>query len=400
MKKITRFLLIVICIFCLSGCFDYKEINEYAIVSGISIDKCEKENCKYTIGVQIMNAKKDEESDNSLIAFYKADSNTIYEALEKIMLDSPKELYLGHNEVTVISDKLLKEKDPLNYFDYFMRDMEMEKNSLVIASKNDKAYNVLKIITPLETIPSKNLRSTLTIADKFSGTLTVITADEFASKLLNTGKEPVLPSIKIIGSPKKGKKMDNIGQSNPDAKLKFSSLGFFEKNRLKGYLTDKEAVGYNILAGTQKNTYIQVKCDSDNYAIVRINSAKKDEKLYFKDNKPKIDFNTNVNADLIEYNCKADFIKNEKKIKELEIKVNKEIEKIMKKTINRLYNENKSDTLEYGSKFNRRYNRKMKKLGYNPNNIINNISFKLKANTKINSTNLSIKSVKEGSKYE
>ena len=73
MKKITRFLLIVICIFCLSGCFDYKEINEYAIVSGISIDKCEKENCKYTIGVQIMNAKKDEESDNSLIAFYKAD---------------------------------------------------------------------------------------------------------------------------------------------------------------------------------------------------------------------------------------------------------------------------------------------------------------------------------------
>ena len=45
----------------------------------------------------------------------------------------------------------------------------------------------------------------------------------------------------------------------------------------------------------------------------------------FKDNKPKIDFNTNVNADLIEYNCKADFIKNEKKIKDLEIKVNKEI---------------------------------------------------------------------------
>ena len=42
----------------------------------------------------------------------------------------------------------------------------------------------------------------------------------------------------------------------------------------------------------------------------------------------------------------------------------------------------------------------MKKLGYNPNNIINNISFKLKANTKINSTNLSIKSVKEDSKYE
>lgn len=400
MKKITRILLVVICIFCLSGCFDYKEINEYAIVSGISIDKCDKENCKYTIGVQIMNAKKDEESDNSLIAFYKADSNTIYEALEKIMLDSPKELYLGHNEVTVISDTLLKEKDPLNYFDYFMRDMQMEKDSLIIAAKNDKAYDVLKIITPLETIPSKNLRSTLTISDKFSGTLTIITADEFVSKLSNMGKEPVIPSVKIVGSSKKGEKMDNIGKSDPDTKLKFSSLGFFEKSKLKGYLIDKEAVGYNILAGTQKNAYVQVKCDSDNYAIIRINNASKKEKVYFKDNKPLLDFNTNINASLIEYNCKADFIENEKKIKDLEIKVNKEIEKIMKKTINRLYKENKSDVLEYGSKFNQKYNKEMKKLGYNPSNIINNISFKLKANTKINSTNLSIKSVKEDSKYE
>lgn len=81
---------------------------------------------KYKVGIQIMNAKKDEESDSSLITFYEASGKTIYDALEKIMLDSPKELYLGHNEVVVISEELLKE-NPLNYLDYFMRDPGSEK---------------------------------------------------------------------------------------------------------------------------------------------------------------------------------------------------------------------------------------------------------------------------------
>ena len=93
-----------------------------------------------------MNAKKDEESDSSLITFYEASGKTIYDALEKIMLDSPKELYLGHNEVVVISEELLKKENPLNYLDYFMRDPESEKDATVMVSKEKDASSILKII--------------------------------------------------------------------------------------------------------------------------------------------------------------------------------------------------------------------------------------------------------------
>ena len=39
MKKIFNSIVFIIIIFTLSGCFNYKEINDYAIVSGISIDE-------------------------------------------------------------------------------------------------------------------------------------------------------------------------------------------------------------------------------------------------------------------------------------------------------------------------------------------------------------------------
>lgn len=391
MKKIILSILILTL---LSGCFNYKEINDYAIVSGISIDIDEKDENKYTVGIQIMNAKKDEESDNSLITFYKASGITIYEALERIMLDSPKQLYLGHNEVVVISEELLKQKDPRQYLDYFMRDGKIEKDSLVMSAKNYKAYEILKIITPLETIPSRNLKSTLSVADIFSGTLTIVTIDEFISDLIDEGAEPTIPSVTITGKIEDGEKMDNIKESDPDSKLKFGTLAYFENSRLKDYLTNEESVGYNFLSNNPKETYINIKCDDKNYATIRVSGNKQKEKLTFKNNKPKVNIQTKITADLLEYNCAADFLKTEKYLKELENKAAEKIKKLMYKTTNKLYIENKADILKYGSKFYKRKFKTMKYLGYDRKNIIEDISFDLKINVKIETTELSIKSVK------
>jgi len=391
MKKIILSILILTL---LSGCFNYKEINDYAIVSGVSIDIDEKDENKYTVGIQIMNAKKDEETDTSLITFYKASGITIYEALERIMLDSPKQLYLGHNEVVVISEDLLKKKDPLEYLDYFMRDGRMEKDSLVMASKNYKAYEILKIITPLETIPSRNLKSTLSVADIFSGSLTVITIDEFISDLINKGAEPTIPSVTITGKIEDGEKMDNIKESDPDSKLKFGTLAYFENSKLKDYLTSEESTGYNFLSNNPKETYVNIKCDDNNYATIRVAGNKQKEKLTFKNNKPVVNVESKIVADLLEYNCSADFIKTEKYLKDLEKKASNKIEKLMTKATNKLYIENKSDILKYGSKFYKRKFKTMKQLGYNRKNILNDITFNLKVDVKIETTELSVKSVK------
>lgn len=394
MKKIVKILIIILILISSSGCFNYKEINDYAIVSGISIDKDEEDKSKYKVGIQIMNAKKDEETDTSLITFYKASGNTVYQALEKIMLDSPKELYLGHNEVLVLSEELLKNEDPLNYLDYFMRDAEIEKDSLVMVSMKDKAYNILKVITPLETIPSTNLKSTLNIADNFSGTLTIITIDQFISDLINEGAEPIIPTVKITGDIKDGEKMDNITESDPSAKLKFDALAYFENNKLKGYLSNDESTGYNFLAKTQKETYINIKCDDQNYATTRIKDAKIKEELSFKNNKPYVNINIDAEADLLECNCSADFINNEKSIKQLEKKLSKKIKTLVTKASNKLYKDNNSDTLKYGKKFYEEKYKEMKKLGYTKKMISEDIKFNFKVKAQIKSTELSIKSIK------
>ena len=396
--RINKIIFLCIITILLGGCFNYKEINDYAIVSGISIDKCEKD--KYEVGIQIMNSKKDKESDNSLITFYKAKGDTIYEALEQIMLDSPKELYLGHNEVLIISEELLKEKNPLEYLDYFMRDSEVEKDSLMIISKDEKASNILKIITPLETIPSKNLKSTLAIADNFSGAIILTSADEFISELKKTGSEAILPSVIIKGKIKDGKKMDNISQSDPKTKLVFSTLGYFENNKLKGYLNKNESMGYNILSNNVKEAYINLRCDNNNYATLRIDDLKTSKKTYFKNNKPYVKITVKINANLLEYNCKGDILNNKELVNNIEKKANKKVKTLLEETHNKLYIQNKSDGLGYGNYFMKYKKRDMIKNNYNEKNILKDLNFIYDIKVNIKSSELSIKSIEEKNKYE
>lgn len=395
MNKILKIALLLLITLLFTGCQNYQEINNYAIVSGISIDKSNNDKNMYTVGIQIMNAKKDEESDNSLITFYKSDGNTIFEALQKIMLDSPKELYLGHNEVVVISEELLKEKDPLNYLDYFMRHSKVEKDSFVMIAKDDKAYEILKIITPLETIPSRNLKATLSVSDKFSGTLTIVTIDEFISDLEAKGIEATLPSVSITGKKADGDKMDNIKSSDPEAKLKFETLGYFKDNKLKGYLSQNESLGFNFLSDTPHQTYVNTKCDSKNYASILVEKSKLKEKFYFKEKNPKAKITIEIEASLLEYNCKADFVSDEKVIKKLEKKAATKIKNVLKNTVDKLYKKEKTDVLKYGAKFYEQKYREMKKYNLKKTDIASKITFDFDVKVKITSTELSVRSVKE-----
>ena len=113
MKKIIVSLLIL---FCLSGCWNYKELNEYSIVTGVAIDKKED---KYEVSVLISNAPKsstDNTSSESQIVVYSADGESIFEALKNVGLISPKELYLNSFSIFVISEEIASEGiDPVSY---------------------------------------------------------------------------------------------------------------------------------------------------------------------------------------------------------------------------------------------------------------------------------------------
>lgn len=92
MKKI---IIMLISIFLLSGCADYVEINDLAIISGIAIDY---ENDLYKLTAQLIENDKE-----SKVVVLTTASSSIDEAMSEISKLSNKELFISHLKVLILA---------------------------------------------------------------------------------------------------------------------------------------------------------------------------------------------------------------------------------------------------------------------------------------------------------
>ena len=331
-----KFVLIVITLFILlisSGCYNYKEINDMAIVSSIGIDKDNK-NDKYIVSAQIMNSKESEDSEDSQITVYTKEGDTVHEALRNITLKSPRKLYGNHLSKIVLSEEVAKEGID-NILDIFNRITEVRNEFIITIVKEDKASDVLKVLTTTESIPAEYVKLSLKIADKTSGLTYATKLDEFISLYLKKGIDPVVPVLKIDKKEKKGTTINNITTTNPISKIVIEDLAVTNKGKLETYLKNEEVIGYNFLRNQIQKMIIPVKCDDENnYASILILKNKTKSNAAKKDNEYIINFNINSEAIITEYNCKKD-LTDEKVIKKLEKDTEKKIKRYIKKSLNK-----------------------------------------------------------------
>ena len=148
MKK----LLIVLLTLFLSACWDYRELNEYAIVTGMAIDEVDN---KYEVSLLLSNGKKQEDN-KTQIKIYSGNGKTISEAINNISLTMPKKIYLNHLAIIIVSDKIAK-KGVTPILDYLLREPQSYQNFNIVFSKDAKAKDILSIINPLSDYPSQNI---------------------------------------------------------------------------------------------------------------------------------------------------------------------------------------------------------------------------------------------------
>ena len=132
--KSKLLILITIC-FILTGCGNYRELNQIAIITGIGIDK---KNEEYEVSVLIANAQKSETTSKegeSQPTVYSGTGKTLVEAVKVIERKTPKELYLGHINVVLISEDVA-EDGFLKVADWLLRNPESRKKFYLILTKD------------------------------------------------------------------------------------------------------------------------------------------------------------------------------------------------------------------------------------------------------------------------
>ena len=136
MKKII--ILIFMCLF-LGGCYDYQELNDLSLVSGIGIDYINEE---YVVSFEITESVKEGSSATLKPKIVKGQDESLTEAFNKAMKNSNKKVYMEHVKVLAYSESMAK-KGILESIDYIIRNTEINSNYKMVATRNiDELFNL------------------------------------------------------------------------------------------------------------------------------------------------------------------------------------------------------------------------------------------------------------------
>lgn len=344
MKKLIILLLLL---FGVCGCWNYKELDDYSIITGIAIDKNEN---KYEVSVLISNASKSSgespDSSQSQGVVYSGKGNSIFKALKDISLISPKELYLDHFSILVLSEEIATE-GVYNIVDFFLRYPNARKDFSVAIAKDCKAKDTLKIITPLTDFPSQSIADNLEFSSKLQGSISNLNYNELIYNLIAPGMEVTMNSIKIIGDEKEGSSKENTESSEPKTYLKLGNLAVFKDDKFVKWTSEEESFGINIINNKISELYIKIELD-DGYVVVSPVDFSSDVDIKIKNDKPQVSIKVSGNAKVMEVNGRID-LEDDSVIEEIRKKSNKEIKNYIKKAI-KVATENESDIFGFGLK--------------------------------------------------
>lgn len=340
MKKKIKLIISIFIIFTLTGCYDYREINDLAIVGATEINKIDD---NYQVTVQAINPQAPDKTTNPQAPFviYTGTGKTIQEAYRSITLTSSRFLYSNHLQLLIINEKVAKE-DISSIIDYYVRNPGIRTEFYILIGKDD---NILSITTPIDEIPSASIKESIENNYKYYGVTSRVTFSEFVDMNLNPNLEIVLPSIELIKDiPTKDKDEQKDEKSNEkndessqdetsnkntestEVKSKYLLSGYaiFKDSHLIGYLNNEESIHYNILNNNIKNTIITYECDKNKYLAIEVIDSNSSIKI--KNNK--VEITINLEGNINEVHCNIDIKKSEnisKISKEIEKKLNKEI---------------------------------------------------------------------------
>lgn len=326
MKRI-KFLILLLPL--LSGCYNYRELNDLGITTAVSIDY--KDNNFYVIA-EVINPIKQQDassSNNSPFVNYNSSSSSLQGAFRKVVLESPRQLYAAQLEIIVLSEEVVNNHLE-EVLEYFARDPESRTEIKIIVAKTEDSTKAITLQTLLTSLSSSNIINSLDLQSKVLGMSYPVTLNELLNMYIDPYLEVVLPSMTLYGNYEIGDEKENITTSSPKAIVKIDGSTITKDNKILGYLDLEESKILNLINGKLKETIIKMNY-YDGYIIFEPNRIKVSRELDIKNNIIKINISGYSKTKEIQSNIN---LKDPKEVEKLNKALNMELEKKITDTFN------------------------------------------------------------------
>lgn len=229
-KKFLLLIVIVISASLLSACYDYSDVEDTTVVSGIAVDVSEK---GYKITAEFLSASSAEEVSIESKTF-AAEGRTLYEAMENLNNSSGKKPVFSHCQVIFIS-KEFADRGISDLLELIFHYGKIRLSAVLTVVSEGEASEIFECEMPLYDALSYGVFDLMKQGNIANATFPSSQVYTSLNSLEKIGKEMTVPIVSVV-----------------DGKVKqceLSGIEIFKGEKSAGRLTNEESLFYMILTG-------------------------------------------------------------------------------------------------------------------------------------------------------
>lgn len=249
MKKI---LIIILTLLLCTGCFDYKEINDLAIINAIGVDY---ENDEYVITLEILNDQIDKDSSKITSYTKVGHGKNLTSAIENAADKLSKQLIFNHIKLMILSKSVVENKFE-NIIDLFLRNTYFRENFYVISATKNKPETLLNHTTNESPIASTAIIDTLESISYSSNTNILKMFDEIIEEVITYGIDTCFSNITL-----------------KDDEFIIDGMSIFNNYNYKGNLNSEYVKIYKLLTDNFDRPSYTINYDNLSFTVA-INNGK------------------------------------------------------------------------------------------------------------------------------
>lgn len=381
-KKIILFIIMINSVF-LTGCWNYKDIDQIRMVGCMAVDY-DKEKDEYITTIEIINPASKEEQQMSG-ELYTSIGKLPFEGVRDIIMKAGRKLYWGHTKVMIVSKDIAKNK-MIPILDYAYRDAEFRSDVYIIVSKEKTAKEILekRIKYKVDAVMGYHLYDVLK-SQKHIEKYHRVELWRYLKCLYMDGMSPVLPAIE---NRVKDEKNESI----------ISGIAVFDREKMVGWLDEHETKAFLWIIDQINASIIvfpaKLENESVKVTLEILNNKTKIKPIIVNDN-ILMEINIKTNMRLEEIAGTEDFIsKKGREVlkKDAQKYIQNEIEKLIKKVQNKYH----SDIFGFSRKIKKEMPDTWRKIKPNWKEVFTNLDIKVNVDVNIEGSALQQKPIKIG----
>ena len=238
MKFIIVITMILISIV-LSSCAGPRELDEMGILMSTALDYVDG---KILLTNEIVTPTRPGGEEDGDPIYIQSTGDTVFDAYRNATLEFDRKIFLSHNRILIFGEEFAR-RGIGDYISFYLYDNEPRETAYMIVAKGAKAYEIMGINAGLSDTPSSYLLGLIENFELTSKTRSMTMYEYFKYGFAN--------GTPVLGVVQKKEKMEIIREENQASGehivLNVAGGAAFKQDKLEGYYTAEEMIGFNFL---------------------------------------------------------------------------------------------------------------------------------------------------------